>query len=122
MYLSQNIRLLRKTSNFSQVELSERLGLSSNQVGKYEKGEAQPRIETLITLSELFDVNVSDLILLDLSQDKSKARPAAAAPKTEEEQDIMLRSLNDLLMKRVMQMEEELKKLDPERARELGIE
>jgi hypothetical protein len=34
----------------------------------------------------------------------------------------MLRSLNDLLMKRVMQMEEELKKVDPVRAKELGIE
>jgi transcriptional regulator with XRE-family HTH domain len=122
MYLPENIRLLRKASGFSQKELSDKLQLSSNQVSKYEKGDAQPRIETLILLSQLFDVDVSDLILLDLSTEKAKARPATIAPKSEEEQDKMLNALNDLLMKRVMQIEEELKKVDPERARELGIE
>lgn len=119
MFLSENIRYLRKKHGFAQKDLSDKLGLSSNQISKYEKGEAQPRIEALIVLSELFDIDVSDLILKDLSREQG--RPAVKMPVNEAEQEQMITALNDLLMKRVMQMEEEIKKLDPERARELGI-
>ncbi len=122
MFLAQNIKTLRKGRGLTQNDLADKLNVTYTQVGAYEREKSYPPIDKILIISELFDVNIEVLILRDLSQELDKARPADPAPKSEEEQDVMLRSLNDLLMKRVMQMEEELKKLDPERARELGIE
>lgn len=119
MYLHLNIRFLRKGRGLSQEELGEKLGVGGVQVGKYEKGKSYPPLDKLLVMTEIFDVNIEDFILKDL--EREEYRPANSLPGNAEEEDKMLKSLNNLLLKRVVEMEEEIKRLDPERARELGI-
>lgn len=120
MYLSQNIRHLRKAKDISQKELSDRLEISSGQISKYEKGDAQPKIEMLIAMSEIFDIDVADLILKDLSREPG--RPAASVPESKEEEEEMVNTLNKLLLKRVKHLEDHIKRTDPDLAERWGIE
>lgn len=98
----------------NQGQLGNELGITHTQVGAYEKGESFPRFENLIKLSEIFNVNIDDLIHQDLT--KATARPATTGG--EELQD----KVKDLLEKRVRELEREIKRRDAGWARELGIE
>lgn len=67
--LKQKLRELRTKKKLTQKELSEKLGLSKNAVCEYEKGRAEPSIETLIKLSRIFEVSLDYLVGLE---DKSE--------------------------------------------------
>lgn len=60
--LRDTLKELRNDKNLTQKELSEKLGLSKNTVCEYEKGRAEPSIETLIELSKIFGVSVDYLV------------------------------------------------------------
>lgn len=60
--LKQKLRELRTKKKLTQKELSEKLGLSKNAVCEYEKGRAEPSIETLIKLSRIFEVSLDYLV------------------------------------------------------------
>ncbi len=60
--LGRNIKHLRKTKKYSQIELAEKLGVSQTSIAHYEKGTRQPTIETLIELSQLFNKPIDDLV------------------------------------------------------------
>ena len=47
---------LRLTKQLSQNELAKMLGCNQTAVGKYERGQLEPNIETLKLLSEIFEV------------------------------------------------------------------
>jgi transcriptional regulator with XRE-family HTH domain len=119
MYLSQNIRLLMEKNRLKRKDLSEALKISYNQTGKYLSGENQPKIDGLIILGKLFNVAIDDLILVDLSQEEGRKFVEAPAGQDVDEQT---RELNKLLRLRLARVEAAVKALDPERAKELGIE
>ena len=52
------IQQLRKEKGWSQLQLSKELNVSPSAVGMYEQGRRIPDLETLITLSRLFDVSL----------------------------------------------------------------
>ena len=56
------IRELRISSNLTQSELAERIGLNQSAIGKYERGELEPSISTLKALSKIFECSI-DYIL-----------------------------------------------------------
>ena len=56
------IQQLRKEKGWSQSQLSKILNVSPSTVGMYEQGRRTPDLETLITLSRLFDVSLDYLI------------------------------------------------------------
>lgn len=56
------IQQLRKEKGWSQLQLSKELNVSPSAVGMYEQGRRIPDLETLITLSRLFDVSLDYLI------------------------------------------------------------
>ena len=60
--LAMNIKALRSYQNISQVELATRLGVSQTSIAHYEKGDRQPTIETLISLSDIFGVSIDELV------------------------------------------------------------
>lgn len=60
--LAKNITLLRKSRNFNQNELGEKLGYSDKSVSKWELKESIPDIETIAKIAKLFDVTVDQLI------------------------------------------------------------
>jgi len=69
MKLSEKIQILRKTKNYSQEELAEKLSVSRQAISKWELGTTLPETEKLILLSNLFNVSVDVLIKDDLDID-----------------------------------------------------
>ena len=60
--IANNIAEFRKKCGFTQKELAERAGVSSQTVSKWEKGLSVPDSELLIKLAEILEVPVSQLL------------------------------------------------------------
>lgn len=57
-----NLKKIRTNKGMSQSNVAEKLNCSPNVYARYERGERQPSIETLIKLSDIFDVSVDYII------------------------------------------------------------
>ena len=60
--LSENLYTLRKSRGYTQVQLGEILNYSDKSVSKWETGESLPNLETLLSLSELYNVSIDELL------------------------------------------------------------
>lgn len=60
--LSRNLIFLRESKGFSQTFLSDKLGVKPNTISNYERGVSSPDIDTLLKLSNIFEVSLDDLI------------------------------------------------------------
>lgn len=60
--LPENLYRLRRSRGLSQEEFAEKLGVSRQAISKWERGEAYPETENLITISRLFSVTIDELI------------------------------------------------------------
>lgn len=67
MSIPQNIKYLRKKNGYTQETFAEALGINRPSVGAYEEGRADPRLNTLSRMAELFKVSVDELINEDLT-------------------------------------------------------
>ena len=63
--LSERIYELRRREGWSQEELAERLGVSRQSVSKWEGGLAQPDVDRVVALSQLFGVSTDYLLSRD---------------------------------------------------------
>ncbi|MDE5547767.1 MAG: helix-turn-helix transcriptional regulator [Clostridia bacterium] len=63
--LNDNIKQLRLSSNITQTELAERLGVSKQCVSNWENDYIQPSIEMLVKIAEFFKVSTDLLLDLD---------------------------------------------------------
>ena len=64
----KNLRHLRKSRGWTQDEMAQKLGIKRSLIGAYEEERADPRIDVLETLMEMFQLSMDDLLLKDLSQ------------------------------------------------------
>ena len=62
MELNERLRELRKKAGYSQEELAEELNISRQAVSKWENSTANPDINNLIQLSELYRVSTDYLL------------------------------------------------------------
>lgn len=115
MHLYNNIKYLRKRARLNQSELGDAVGKTHAVIGAYESGRNQPPLDALIALADFFQVNIDDFIFKDLSVEE-------ANPYEKKEASVNEQLLIELLHKRVKLLEAEFKKMDPERAKNLGIE
>ena len=60
--LSERIRNLREQKKWSQEEFADICGLHRTAIGFLERAERNPRLGTLLTLSEGFGITVSELL------------------------------------------------------------
>ena len=67
----ERLKSLRKKCGYTQVSLAETLGVSKGTVAMWETGKRTPDFETLIRLSDLFDVRTD--YILGKSNDSSSA-------------------------------------------------
>jgi transcriptional regulator with XRE-family HTH domain len=61
-FLADNIRILRKSRNWSQEELAKQVGLNRGNIASYEKGTAEPKLCNLLKIAQLFGVSILDLM------------------------------------------------------------
>ena len=119
MYISKNIKFLRKASGLNQTDLGEKVGKTKEAISTYERGKNEPSIEIVFSLARLFDVAVEDLVLRDIEKDGTSGNPA---PQSNEVDDDALMKINKLLEKRVITLEREIRRTNPDLADELGID
>lgn len=56
------LRKLRERRRINQKALGECCGLSKNIIGKYEKGEREPTVKSLIKIADFFEVSTDYLL------------------------------------------------------------
>lgn len=56
------LQRMREQRRISRRIMSELCGLSSSVISKYERGEKQPKLETLIILADFFECSVDYLV------------------------------------------------------------
>lgn len=62
MEFRQRLQQLREKKRISRKVLSELCGLNSDAVRRYERGEAEPTLHSLVALAEYFEVTVDYLV------------------------------------------------------------
>jgi len=67
-FLASNLRLLRKKWQWSQEEFAARVGLNRGNIASYENGSTEPKVHSLLKMSELFQVSIKELVFEDLSK------------------------------------------------------
>jgi transcriptional regulator with XRE-family HTH domain len=70
--VSENIKFLRKQAGLTQEQLAEQIGIKRSLVGAYEEGRADPRLNNLSRMAEVFGVSIDALITSDCSQSIEK--------------------------------------------------
>lgn len=61
----KRIRDCRNEKGLTQTELAEKLSTTQSTIGKYEREELQPNIDTLILICKLFEVSADYIIGLE---------------------------------------------------------
>ncbi|MDF2383801.1 LexA family transcriptional regulator [Nostoc ellipsosporum NOK] len=67
---SKNMKYLRKLRGLTQEEFATKLGIKRSLVGAYEEERAEPRIDVLEILCDMFKLTLDDLLRTDLSESK----------------------------------------------------
>ena len=70
MKFGENLRNLRKNKNMSQETIAEKVGVSRQSISKWENGEAYPEMKNILTLCDIFECKINDLVhedMIDLS-------------------------------------------------------
>ena len=62
MNIADRIQYLRKQKGYSQEELADKVGVSRQAVTKWETGAGIPDIENMISISNLFNISIDELI------------------------------------------------------------
>jgi transcriptional regulator with XRE-family HTH domain len=66
----KNLKYLRKLRGWTQEEFANKLKIKRSLLGAYEEERAEPRIEVLETLSNIFKITLDELLLKDISTAK----------------------------------------------------
>lgn len=64
----KNFKYLRKLRGWTQEEFAKKLNIKRSLVGAYEEERAEPRLEVLESLSDIFKVTLDELLLKDISE------------------------------------------------------
>ena len=76
---SNALKTLRKSRDFTQKQLADLIGVSESAIGMYERGMREPNFETLETIADVFNVNMSDLINSEQNKEQSSAERVVAS-------------------------------------------
>lgn len=74
--IKDNLILLRKLNRYSQEEIAEKIGISRQAYGKWEKGETIPDVEKCDLLASVYGVTIDSLIHTNKLKDHTMIPPA----------------------------------------------
>ena len=57
----KNLIELRKLNNMTQRQIAEKLGIAQPSYIRYENGKAEPSLENLVKIADIFDVSIDYL-------------------------------------------------------------
>lgn len=60
--ISEYLQFLRKSNNYTQDDLAEKLGISRQAVSKWETGMTIPDLEVLLKISKIYDITINDIL------------------------------------------------------------
>ena len=60
--LANRITQLRRNLGFSQLQLAQKLSISPSALGMYEQSRRTPSLDTLVSMSQIFNVSLDYLI------------------------------------------------------------
>jgi transcriptional regulator with XRE-family HTH domain len=66
----QNLKYLRKLRGWTQEEFAAKLGIKRSLLGAYEEERAEPRLEVLETISDMFKLTLDELLRKELGEAK----------------------------------------------------
>ncbi len=69
----QNLKYLRKLRGWTQEEFANKLGIKRSLVGAYEEERAEPRIDVLEIVGNIFKVTLDELLLRDLTETRGSS-------------------------------------------------
>lgn len=72
--IASRLAALRKKYGFSQENLAEQLGISRQAISKWERAEASPDTDNLITLAKLYGISLDELLNTELELPEVGAR------------------------------------------------
>lgn len=62
MKFNECLKSQRESSGYTQKQLAELLDIAPRSYQRYELGEREPNIETLIKLADIFQISLDDLV------------------------------------------------------------
>ncbi len=62
MEFKDKLQKLRKNNNYTQEELAEKLFVSRTAISKWETGRGYPNLESLQSISNIFEISINDLL------------------------------------------------------------
>ena len=62
MVFRQRLQTLREKKHISRIVLSELCGLHPDAIRRYERGESEPTLHSLVAIAEFFEVTVDYLV------------------------------------------------------------
>lgn len=68
---NQNLKYLRKLRGWTQEEFANKLGIKRSLLGAYEEERAEPRIDVLEQICDIFKLTLDEILRKDLSDSKS---------------------------------------------------
>lgn len=71
--IANNITFLRNQKGYTQDALAQELSITRSRIGSYEEARSEPSIETLIAISECFNLPIDVLVKHDLSKSNNKS-------------------------------------------------
>lgn len=61
-HLKDNIKYYRELAKMTQKELADKLGVTKNNIGHWEKGRTEPDIDTLLAMCAIFSITLDELV------------------------------------------------------------
>ena len=102
--IGARLRMYRQRANISQTTLGKQLGVSFQQVQKYENGTNRVSAATLIKIAKFLNISVSELMVLDSQQSAgtSSSKDLARFAKTSEGRSLIhgFMAIDDPLLRR----------------------
>ena len=65
--LGENVRKIRGLKGFSQQNLADEIKVDQKTISRIEKGELSPKFETLVSISKVLSINISQLLAFNES-------------------------------------------------------
>lgn len=103
MEFNNRLYNLRKQKGFSQEELASKLNVSRQTISKWEIGDSTPDMEKLITISELFEISLDELVLGKV-QTASTISPTDTPPVLNVLEEKVLTSDNKNMVKKALKI------------------